>query len=91
MKREKIGLSEKDFEDITINIENKVSKRLKDAELREWEMMRLIEALSSNVDSLAGSNLDPCSSNQGVISRDGSFERNAQEIEDSQDLTSCQS
>ena len=46
-------LSERYFEDISKKIENKFSKRLRDAEFGQREVLRLIENLSSKVDSLS--------------------------------------
>ena len=63
------SLSERHFEEITDTIEIKVSKRLKDGELGQREILRLNENLSSKVDILTGSNLGLCSSNSGMNSR----------------------
>ena len=49
-------LSEKDFEDISNKIENKISKHLRDTELNQREILRLIESLSSKVDNLSSVN-----------------------------------
>ena len=49
-------LSERDFEDISNKIENKISKRLRDTELNQREMLKLIESLSSKVDNLSSVN-----------------------------------
>ena len=49
-------LSEKDFEDISNKIENKISKRLRDTELNQREILKLIESLSSKVDNLSSVN-----------------------------------
>ena len=46
-------LSDRDFEDISNKIENKVSKRLRDTELNQREILKLIESLSSKVDNLS--------------------------------------
>ena len=46
-------LSDRDFEDISNKIENKISKRLKDTELNQREILKLIENLSSKVDNLS--------------------------------------
>ena len=48
-----IQLSERDFEDISNKNENKLSKRLRDAEFGRREILRLIENLSSKVDNLS--------------------------------------
>ena len=55
-------LSDRDFEDISNKIENKVSKRLRDTELNQREILKLIESLSSKVD-----NLSNASSEQGCL------------------------
>ena len=49
-------LSERDFEDISNKIENKTSKRLRDTELNQREILKLIESLSSKVDNLSSVN-----------------------------------
>ena len=46
-------LSDRDFEDITNKIENKISKRLRDTELNQREILKLIESLSSKEDNLS--------------------------------------
>ena len=48
-----LHLSEHDFEDISNKIENKISKRLLDAELGKREILCLIENLSSKVHNLS--------------------------------------
>ena len=50
---ENMQLSDRDFEDISIRSENKISKRLRVAELSEREILRLKESLSSKVDNLS--------------------------------------
>ena len=55
-------LSERDFEDISNKIENKISKRLRDTELNQREILKLIESLSSKVD-----NLSTVNSEQGYL------------------------
>ena len=49
-------LSESDFEDISNMIENKISKRLRDTELNQREILKLIESLSSKIDNLSSVN-----------------------------------
>ena len=49
-------LWERDFEDISNKIENKISKRLRDTELNQREILKLIESLSSKVDNLSSVN-----------------------------------
>ena len=46
-------LSDRDFEDISNKIENKISKRLRDTELNQREILKFIESLSSKVDNLS--------------------------------------
>ena len=46
-------LSDRDFEDISNKFENKISKRLRDTELNQREILKLIESLSSKVDNLS--------------------------------------
>ena len=53
---ENVLLSDKDFEDISRKIENKISKRLRDTELNQREILKLIESLSSKVDNLSSVN-----------------------------------
>ena len=48
-------ISEQDFEDISSKVENKVSKRLRDTEHCQREILKLIENLSAKVDSLSNS------------------------------------
>ena len=50
---ENLHLSEQDFEDISNKRENKISKRLRDAEFGQREILRLIKNLSSKVDNLS--------------------------------------
>ena len=50
---ENLQLSEKDFEYISNKIANKISKRLRDTEFCQREILRLIESLSSRVDNLS--------------------------------------
>ena len=50
---ENTPLSNKDFEDISNKIENKISKRLRDTELNQREILKLIESLSSKVDNVS--------------------------------------
>ena len=46
-------LSDRDFEDISNKIENKISKRLRDTELNQREILKLIESLSPKVDNVS--------------------------------------
>ena len=46
-------LSDRDFEDISNKIENKISKRLGDTDLNQREILKLVESLSSKVDNLS--------------------------------------
>ena len=50
---ENLCLSERDFEDISNKIENRISKRLSVTEFGQRETLRLIENLSSKVDNLS--------------------------------------
>ena len=47
-----VKLSERDFEGISNKIENQISKRLRDTDLNQREILKLIENLSSKVDNL---------------------------------------
>ena len=49
-------LSDRDFEDISSKVENRLSKRLRDTEVNQREILKLIENLSSKVDNLANVN-----------------------------------
>ena len=49
-------LSDRDFEDISSKVENRFSKRLRDTEVNQREILKLIENLSSKVDNLANVN-----------------------------------
>ena len=55
-------LSDRDFEDVSNKIENKFSKRLKETELNQCEILRLIGSLSSKV-----GNLSSAASEQGCL------------------------
>ena len=52
-------LSDRDFEDISNRIENKISKRLRDTELNQREILKLIESLSCQVDNLSNVSSEP--------------------------------
>ena len=53
-------ISEQDFKDISSKVENKVSKRLRDTEHCQREILKLIENLSAKVDSLSNpTSLEP--------------------------------
>ena len=60
---------EQDLEEISSKVENKVSKRLRDTERCQREILKLIENLSAKVDNLtSSSSLDPgCSSSRTEI------------------------
>ena len=58
---ENVSLSEQDFEDISNKIENRLSKRLRDTEFGQREILRLIENLASKVDNLSNSVSEQCS------------------------------
>ena len=49
-------LSDRDFEDISSKVENRLSKRLRDTEVNQREIIKLIENLSSKVDNLTNVN-----------------------------------
>ena len=71
-------LSERDFEDISNKIENKISKRLRDTELNQREILKLIESLSSKVDNLSSVN-----SEQGYLtSRTENSRNHTEELEE---------
>ena len=53
---ENVLLSERDFEDISSKVENGLSKRLRDTEVNQREILKLIENLSSKVDNLTSVN-----------------------------------
>ena len=55
-------LTEQDFSDISNKIENRLSKRLRDAEFGQREILRLIENLTSKVDDLSNSATEPSGS-----------------------------
>ena len=54
---ENVLLSDRDFEDISSKVENRLSKRLRDTEVNQREILKLIENLSSKVDNLTNVNL----------------------------------
>ena len=75
-------LSERDFEDISNKIENKISKRLRDdTELNQREILKLIESLSSKVDNLSSVN-----SEQGYLTTRTENSRNPTEELEEVDL-----
>ena len=53
---ENVLLSDRDFEDISSKVENRLSKRLRDTEVNQGEILKLIENLSSKVDNLTNVN-----------------------------------
>ena len=53
---ENVLLSDRDFEDISSKVENRLSKRLRDTEVSQREILKLIENLSSKVDNLTNVN-----------------------------------
>ena len=53
---ENILLLDRDFEDISSKVENRLSKRLRDTEVNQREILKLIENLSSKVDNLTSVN-----------------------------------
>ena len=59
---ENICLTEQDFSDISNKIENRISKRLRDAEFGQRKILRLIENLTSKVDGLSNPATEPSSS-----------------------------
>ena len=48
------SISDRDFSDISEKIEKSVSKRIKDTEIGQREILKMIENLSSKIDSLSG-------------------------------------
>ena len=71
-------LSDRDFEDISNKIENKISKRLKDTELNQREILKLIENLSSKVDNLSST----CSERGCLTNRVANNGNSADEVEE---------
>ena len=53
---ENVLLSDRDFEDISSKVENRLSKRLRDTEVNQREILKLIKNLSSKVDNLTSVN-----------------------------------
>ena len=73
-------LSDRDFEDISNKIENKISKRLKDTELNQREILKLIENLSSKVDNLSSTSSERgCSTNR--VTNNGNSADEVEEID----------
>ena len=58
------SLSDKDFADLTEKIEKSVNKQIKDTETGQREILKMIENLSSKVDSLTDKT--SCDLNQGL-------------------------
>ena len=65
------SLSERDFEDITNNLENRMSKRLKDTEQCQRDILRQIENLSSKVDNSSNFSLEQDCSNSRIDMQGG--------------------
>ena len=64
-------ISEQDFEEITSKVENKMSKRLRETENCQKEILKLIENVSAEVDNLTNSSsLDPGCSSSGTETRE---------------------
>ena len=61
-----------DFEDITCKLENRMSKRLRDMEHSQREILCLIENLSSKVNNLSNSSLEQRCSNSRIDTQGGS-------------------
>ena len=59
---ENVSLSEQDFEDISSKVEKRLSKRLRDTEFGQSEILKLIENLTSKVDILSNPASEQCSS-----------------------------
>ena len=57
-----VSLSEQDLEDISCKIEKCLSKRLRDTEFGQRDILKLIENLTSKVDSLSNPASEQCSS-----------------------------
>ena len=57
---ENVSLSEQDFEDISSKIEKLLSKRLRDTEFGQKEILKLIENLTSKIDSLSNPASEQC-------------------------------
>ena len=55
-------LTDQDFSDISNKIENRLSKRLRDAEFGQREILKLIENLAAKVDGLSNSATEPSGS-----------------------------
>ena len=51
------SISDRDFSEISEKIEKSVSKRMKDTEVGQREILKMIENLSSKTDSLSGQTL----------------------------------
>ena len=58
------SISDKDFADLSEKIEKSMSERIKDAETGQREIIKMIENLTSKIDSLA--DRTPCDPNQGL-------------------------
>ena len=59
---ESVSLSEQDFEDISSKIEKRFSKRLRDTEFGQKEILKLIENLTCKVDNFSNPASEQCSS-----------------------------
>ena len=81
---ENLNRSDQDFADISIKIENQISKQLNDTELGQNEFLRLIENISSTVDIVSNASFEQsCSAiriehNENTVEEveEGSLSRN---------------
>ena len=80
-------LSERDFEDISNKIENKISRRLRDAELGQRENLGLIEYLSSKVNSLSRTSCEQACS-ASVTENNGNVVEALEEVSQARNVNS---
>ena len=77
------NISDKDFEEISKNVDNSLFRRIKDPELSQKEMFRIVLNMSNKLDNLVGICPDIRSQNENIepsfpleIEVDNSFENN---------------
>ena len=82
------SISDKDFAELSEKIEKSVSRRIKDAGVGQREILRMIENLSSKIDSL--SDKTPPTSNTKTVEPDLTETGPSSQREDIHQLPQCQ-
>ena len=82
------SIPDKDFAELSVKIEKSVSRRIKDAEVGQREILKMIENLSSKIDSL--SDKTPPISNTKTVEPDLTETGPSSQREDIYELPQCQ-